>query len=58
MNLIDCVVVEVLGKPIEKYGKYWVHVRYNAWGTESTTDIMCNTLQEAEEIDIDYKFLS
>lgn len=58
MNLCDCYVTEVLKPPFEAYGKWWVSVRYESWGTESETSVMCGTLEEAERIEAGYTFLA
>jgi hypothetical protein len=56
MNLVDCVVVRVLAQPRYEYGHWWVKVRYNSWGRESETEIMCDTLMKAEDIAVGHKF--
>lgn len=58
MNLVDCYVTKVLGKPIFKYNHFFVPVEYDSYGRISTTEIMYETLEEAESIEIGYQFLS
>ncbi len=58
MNLVDCVVTEVLAEPYEKYSVWWVLVRYNSWGHESDTTLMAKTKEEADRVKIGHKFLS
>jgi hypothetical protein len=43
MNLVDCVVTEVLGNPEFKYSKWFVNVKYNSWGSISETEVMFDT---------------
>lgn len=52
MNLIDAQVIEILSKPRLLYGHFWVDVKVSAYGRESETEIMCKTLEEAENVEI------
>lgn len=48
MNLIDAEVLEVLGEPHEKYGKWWVKVRtIDMGGRPQEESIMCQTKEQA-----------
>lgn len=58
MNLLDCVVTKVLGVPIEKYAKWWIEVEYNSCSRLSKTDIMLNTTEQSESIQVGHKFLA
>lgn len=57
MNLLDCFVTEVYGKHF-LYGKWFVQVSYTCYGQDGATEIMFDTEQEADQIEIGYKFLS
>lgn len=52
MNLIDAEVIEILSKPVLRYGFFWVDVKVTAYGRDSKTEIMCRTLEEAEAVAI------
>jgi len=58
MNLVDCYVTAILGKPYFKYKKYWLDVEYNSYGQTDVTQLMFNTKAEAEQITVGYKFLA
>ncbi|MGZ8887935.1 MAG: hypothetical protein ACXW1D_00085 [Halobacteriota archaeon] len=58
MNLVDCVVTEVLSAPMEKYNRWWVKVEYDGWGSTSTSEIMCNSFEDAMKVDVGHKFLA
>ena len=57
MNYCDAYVTEVLGGAFYEYDKWWKPVKYLSEGLESETDLMFDTLKEAEEVKADYKFL-
>lgn len=58
MNLCDCVVIEVTGPIKEKYDRWWVPVRYDSYGKESTSEIMCFSKDQAEHIGPGHWFLA
>ncbi|MCM2310306.1 MAG: hypothetical protein NDI84_02785 [Steroidobacteraceae bacterium] len=58
MNLVDCYVKEVTSEPYEAHGKWWVDVVASSWGRDSTTNVMCQTREAAEEIKVGYHFLA
>jgi hypothetical protein len=60
MNLIDAVVIEILSKPYEKYGKWWVDVLAQDDYAEkpSQNKILVNSKEEADAVCIGYKFLT
>lgn len=58
MNLVNCYVVEILGEPYEKYGRWWVSVRFDSYGVFSTTNLMFDSREEALAVKIGYEFLS
>jgi hypothetical protein len=57
MNLVDCVVVEVLGTPIETHGMWKLPVLYNSWGHVSDTFIYAKSEEEALNIKAGYEFV-
>ena len=57
MNLIDATVVAVLSTPYEKYNKWWVDVNCVDMGGESKTNLMFDTIEEAEKVGLGYQFL-
>jgi hypothetical protein len=58
MNLIDCTVTKVLSEPRFEYGKWWVNVEYDSWGSKSEASVMLNTEEEAKLVGVGYEFLS
>lgn len=58
MNLLDCYVIEIIGEPYEKYGKWWRDVRYDSWGATSKTELMFGTEAEAASVAIGHHFLA
>lgn len=50
MNLIDLVVLQVLGEPQKKYGKWFVEVKCEAYGRVSFSEIMCDTYEQAKAV--------
>jgi hypothetical protein len=48
MNLIDATVLEVLGEPYLRYGKWFVKCKISAYGCESETDAMFSTKEQAD----------
>ncbi len=58
MNLVDCVVTQILSDPYIAYDKWWVKVKYNSYGREDVSTIMADTIEEARLITIGTKFLS
>ncbi|WP_455621605.1 hypothetical protein [Parabacteroides sp.] len=57
MNLIDVWVTGILSDVYQKYGKFWVKVSYVDEGGEGETELMFDSIQEALQVKIDYKFL-
>lgn len=58
MNLVDCYVTAVIGKPYRKFGRWWVDVEYNSWGSVSKTQLMFSTEAGASEVVVGHHFLS
>lgn len=58
MNLLDAYVTEILSKPYIKYEKWWVDVKATCWGQSFEHRIMADTLEEAKQIKVGYKFLT
>ena len=58
MNLLDAVVIKVKSQPFEDYGYWWVKVDYDCWSVKSETQLMFKTKEEAELVEIGYKFLT
>lgn len=57
MNLCDAWVKEIKAEPRLAYGRWWVDVKYICEGRLGETSIMCSTLEEAERVEVGYKFL-
>ena len=52
MNVIDAYVIEVLETPVAKYGHWFVKTKVTAYGVESRHDVMCKTLDEAQNVKV------
>jgi hypothetical protein len=61
MNLLDAVVKRVLSKPkfVEYDGYQWweIQVEYDCYGVLSKTVLTFKTKEEAERVNVGYKFL-
>lgn len=58
MNLLECYVTSIESKPYLLHGKWWVNVKADCYGSEQRHSLMFNTEQEAEKINVGYKFLA
>lgn len=58
MNLVDCYVTEVMGKPVYLYSRWWIRVKYDSWGSNAVTDIMCSSEAEAAKVGVGFHFLA
>ena len=58
MNLVDCYVKEVIGRPIYRYKLWWVAVKYEVENRVSSTSISFPTLEYAKRCQIGYRFLN
>jgi hypothetical protein len=56
MNLIEHQVVDILSKPYEQYGKWWVKVSANSYGVVGENTLMFDTKEQAENIKSGYWF--
>lgn len=57
MNLIDCIVTSIIGTPIKQYNHWWLKVAYNDMGGGGETNLMFDTFEDAQDVEIGYKFL-
>lgn len=57
MNLIDAVVVEILGKPRFEYKRWFIKVKADSMGGISTHDLMFNTEEECLKVEVGRKIL-
>lgn len=56
MNVVDCFVKKIL-RPPYKHGDCWcVDVEFISWGTVSKGTIYGLTLEEAQRVEVGYKF--
>lgn len=68
MNVLKCTVVEVLGEPVRhvtnhpeatdgvNHEYYTVAIKYDCWGSVTTTDLVFNTLESAKEVKVGSTF--
>ena len=47
MNLLDAKIIEIQGEPYQKYGCWWVPIAFTCEGQKGTTDVMCETKEDA-----------
>jgi hypothetical protein len=57
MNVLDQVVVNVLGEPNLMFGKWFVKVSANSWGVVGVTYLVFNTKEEALAVSAGYEFV-
>lgn len=57
MNLVDCYVKKVLSKPYERYGMWCIDVEFDSYGHRLEGTIYGLTKEEADNVDVGYKFL-
>jgi len=58
MNLIDCYVTKVLGKPYYMHEHWWIDVEYDSYGITGETILMGDSKESLEGIEIGHEFLS
>lgn len=58
MNVLECKVIEILSKPVYKYRKWWLKVRYSCYGKNATTQLLFDRKEDAEDIEVGYEFMS
>lgn len=57
MNTINAYVTKIIDdKPKFKYGKFWLTVEFDSYGTIGQCDLMFSTREEAKKIKIGYEF--
>jgi hypothetical protein len=54
MNVLDATVREIKGDPYKKYGKWWVDVISDCWGSPTETSLFFPTKEEAEQLTVGY----
>lgn len=56
MNLLDATVTEIVGKPYFMYGKWFLKVKAECWGSPTESTLMFATEEQAKAITPGYKF--
>jgi hypothetical protein len=56
MNTVNAVVTKVTSSPQIEFNKWWVDVECNSHGKIFNTRLMFETKEEAEKVDVGYKF--
>lgn len=56
MNTVNCTVTKIIDRDIYQYNKYWVDVEYETYGQTSDYQLMFDTKEEADKVDIGYEF--
>lgn len=58
MNLIDAWVTEIMGEPyLSVFGKWLLKVKCHDMGGDGTSTLIFDTKEQAEQVDVGYKFL-
>jgi hypothetical protein len=57
MNLIDFYVTEIISEPYFEYNKWWLDVVAITHGVKSKHQLMFNSKQECDKIEVGYKFV-
>lgn len=58
MNLLETEVIQILSKPYMMYGKYFINVIADCYGSKFETKIICNSVNEALSVGVGFKFMS
>lgn len=56
MNRVKATVKEIVGEPKEKYKHWFLTVKFDSHGKEGETDLMFDTKEQAEQIEVGYEF--
>lgn len=58
MNLLPCIVTEIISTPYKLYDKWWINVNYECYGLRSQMSLMFDTEKECLNVKIGYEFES
>lgn len=58
MNLVDAYVTKIKGTPEFKYGKWFLKVEADCYGRTTETELMFNSKEDADRVEIGYHFLT
>jgi len=58
MNLLEHVVIAINSPPSDAHGKWWVNVTYDCYGVAGTTDIMFDTEEDSDDLEVGFVFLA
>lgn len=58
MNLVEATVIEIVGEPYEKYGKWWVNVVGDCYGRKTESFLMFETEEDARSLKVGTVFLT
>lgn len=58
MNVLDFYVTKILSLPYYEYDRWWVKVKANTHGVESTHTLMFDTEEKAASVNVGYKFVA
>ena len=56
MNKVKAVVEEILGEPYKEYDHWFLPVKANSYGNVQETELMFETKEKAESIEVGYEF--
>lgn len=52
MNRLNAIILKILSNPYFAYNKWWVNVEYDSHGVEDKTNLMFNSKDEAESLEV------
>lgn len=55
MNLLEHYVTKIIGPSYTEYGKFWLPVEYDCQGRKRTGNLMFDSMEELEKVDIGYE---
>lgn len=58
VNLLDAYVTKIKGEPVFKYGKWFVSVEANCYGSPTESELMFDTEEEARAVKIGHHYLT
>lgn len=56
MNKTNCIVTKIIEKPHLEFNKYFMRVEFESYGVISETTLMFDYKDQADKVNIGYKF--
>lgn len=56
MNLVECYITEIVGKPTFLNGLWYQKVKYISYGTTGETELFCKNPEDFKVLCVNFKF--